>query len=335
MVADFAANKVGLFGAVLKDLATGQVLGHMQQTGAAEGLIRKAFGLAGFAAAPSNPISIMSLVSTLATGTVTIVQNQQIKGQLTAVQQSLSLMQGMQMGGLLLSGLGFGVSVVGFAAMNARLTTIGKAVSALDAKLDAVTQSRRNDELRSILARINTHLETVESLGQRNQSQGPAERAEEGLRANASQLLNVLRTTTESGSTSPHDSERIIGLTSMYRLAHEASFRALLTIDEGVVGGGFSANGAQKLLDLSNSLSPDALARVAASDAATPEAAIAARRAALVGAQASVAEVRQTALLMASQNDLSQMLDQKRISGPHYLSASSAPSNDALVMLPA
>ncbi len=242
----------------------------------------------------------------------------------------------MLMGGLLLSGLGLGVSVVGFAAMSARLSSISQAIGALDTKLDRVTQSRRDDELHAIMVRISTHLATVESLGQRNRSQDAAERAEECLREQAAQILHIAATAagqpTNRAAASP---AHILGLTSMYRLAHEASYRALLTIDEVAVAGGFASTAALALLDMSAGLSPDTMARDAVSDTKDAEAAIASRRAALAVAQATVADIRQTALMITSHADLSEMLKVQQINGKAYLGSVSAPTDEALLMLPA
>jgi hypothetical protein len=83
LLAGYHSGQVQLVGALLKDVATGQILGHVQQTGVLDVALRTAMGGAQVAASvPFAPLN-------LAAKAVAIWQNHKIGGQLQQVQASL------------------------------------------------------------------------------------------------------------------------------------------------------------------------------------------------------------------------------------------------------
>lgn len=329
LVKRFATGEVQLYGAVLKEAATGFIVGHVQQTGLMEPAIRSILGIA--TGGPAN------FIATAITGAVGVYQNHRIGEQLTQVQSSLALVQNLQIAGLLVSGMGIGVSVVGFAVMNARLKSIGKSLDALDARVQTITRDRRDDELAAILQRIEVHLDTVDGLETRREGFGAADRASEQLRVEAGALYGVLdREVAHAApqSDSIPDIDRILGVTATIRIVHEASTRALFLIDEVDEAGRQAALQGKRLMERTATLSPDALARVKVPGTEPPEAAIKARREALPRARIVAQDLRQSALMIASQQELARTLVRRGISGRALLAEVSQAKEAPLMLLP-
>lgn len=319
-----------LYGAILKDTATGLIVGQVQQTGLMEPLLRSALGLATGGQA--------NILTSAVAGGVAIWQNHKIAGQLTQMQSSLALVQNLSVAGILVSGLGVGVSVVGFAAMNARLKTIGKSLDTLSDRVDAVTRDRREDELKALLRRIEVHLETVDGLETRKQGFAAADRASDNLRDDASALYGALDREVERAapnSTDVPDVDRILGVTATIRIVHEASTRAMFLMDEVEEAGRLAGLQGRRLMDHTAALSPDALARVRVLGTEPPEAAIKARREALPRARVVTQDLRQSSMMISSQQDLALTLLRRGISGRDYLAEVASAKEAPLMLLPA
>ncbi|QYZ71192.1 hypothetical protein [Neotabrizicola shimadae] len=330
LVEGYLTGRYQLYGAVLKDAASGLIVGQVQQTGLLEPLLRNSLNLVS-----GGPASVLT---SAITGGVTMWQNHKIAGQLSQMQASLALMQNLSVAGLLVSGLGLGVSVVGFAAMNARLKAIGRSLDDLSGRVEAVTRDRREDELKSLLQRIEVHLETVDGLETRKQGFAAADRASDQLRDDAGALYGVLdrevaRAAPESAEIP--DVDRILGVTATIRIVHEASTRAMFLMDEVEEAGRLAGLQGRRLMDHTSALSPDALARIKVFGTEPPEAAIRARREALPRARIVAQDLRQSSMMIASQQELAQMLGQRGVSGRQYLSEVSAAKDAPLMFLPA
>ena len=118
--AAYQANQLSRFGGVLKDNATGQIVGHLQESGISNNV------MSGFLASPLAP---MNAISSLTAN----VQLANIKGM-------LELMQVFQFATMGISIAGLGVSAVGFTILNKKINAISHAVGKLD---DAVENGFR------------------------------------------------------------------------------------------------------------------------------------------------------------------------------------------------
>ena len=91
-------GEITRFGAILKDTATGRIVGHVQETGVLQHLLEPALTL--------NPIAgPASLIG--------VAQNAQIQSTINAVQASLGTLQVLQIANLASSIAGLGVSAAG------------------------------------------------------------------------------------------------------------------------------------------------------------------------------------------------------------------------------
>lgn len=110
-------------GALITDPSTGRIVAHLQQTGAARDL-----GLMLIQNAPSVLSALSSPVSLLGT-VVTFTQNR-------AILQGLETMRLLQMGGVALTGLDIGISLAGFAIMQARLKEVSRGLAEVKDQLN-------------------------------------------------------------------------------------------------------------------------------------------------------------------------------------------------------
>lgn len=118
-------------GALILNPHTGRIVAHLQETGAAQQISTSLIN-----AGPSALSAIASPL-TAASGIATYLQNRQILA-------SLQALQGLQIGGLVLSGLGLGVSLAGFAVMSTKLDRLTGQIKAIDDRL-AHIESRIED----------------------------------------------------------------------------------------------------------------------------------------------------------------------------------------------
>lgn len=333
-VSGVASGNYKVVGARIIEVVSGRTLGHMQQTGALDQILKLAIPAVG-AAHPALGAAVTA-AQTLASG-VSIVQNEQIKSRLAAVQTSLGLIQNMQVASLAVSGLGLGVSVVGFAVMHQRLNGIATHMKTLDGKIEKITADRRSDHLRGIFADVASELETVETLSTRVNKTNAAEAAQRGLAQSARRLedqfqLQAEKVQTAAATTS--DLDMLWSLAAAIRLCHEAGLQALFTVNELATAQELSARQASRFFDLSQPLSPDALARLCASGATSAEEATAARRAALPQAEHLVRGLRDSVACIGSQSELAAQLLAKGITGPQYLDEVAAEKTEPLLYLP-
>lgn len=103
-------------GALITDPASGRIVAHLQQTGAARDL-----ALSMIQNGPSVLSALSSPLSLLGTA-VTYTQNR-------AILQGLETVRLMQMGGLALTGLDIGISLAGFAIVQARLKEVSRGLA--------------------------------------------------------------------------------------------------------------------------------------------------------------------------------------------------------------
>ncbi|MEI4486491.1 hypothetical protein V8J36_09830 [Frigidibacter sp. MR17.14] len=203
-----------------------------------------------------------------------------------------------------------------------RLKDIQSRLDTLGARIEAITADRRADERRKIFSDIRHNLEAVDTLGTRTSKVATAEAAEKDLARAATHLSEGFADTVETLHRAPIDLQALDALWTLaaaIRLCHEAGLRALFSIDELAAAEELARRRAGAFLDLSASLSPDAIARLHAAGAADWQAQEAARRAAMAQAGTFVTGLRESVTAVASQGELAQVLRARGIAGPDYI----------------
>ena len=329
LVSGVASGLYKITGSVVREVASGRGVGFLQESGALQMVLNSVMKSGG---------SHVGVFLNLAVGTASIVQNEQIKSRLAAVQSSLALVQNLQIGTLAVSGLGLGVSVAGFAVMLKRLKGIETHLGTIEAKIETITTDRRSDELRRIFVDVGTRLETVETLSARSSKVAVAEAAEQALAISAGQLESLFKQksdTMQTAPVTPADMDMLWSLAAAIRLCHEAGSRALYTIDELEAAKQLAERRAQRFLDLSQTITPDNLARLCGQSAQDPKAYAEARRLALPQAEVLVQGLHDSVGSISSQAELADKLIEHQMSGSDYLKEIAAEHDAPLLMLPA
>lgn len=315
-------------GSVVRDVVSGRGVAFLQETGMLQTILNSVLTSGG------NPVVG---IANLGLGAASVIQNQQIKSRLVEVQSSLAVLKNMQIGTLAVSGIGLGISVAGFAIMLKRLRGIENHLGTIEAKIDSVTKERRFDDIRMIFADVGTQLDTVYTLSARLNKVSSAETAEQSLATLAGRLEAHFQQKFENIQTraiTSADMEFLWSLASAIRLCHEAGLRTLYIIDELEAAMLLAERRAQRVLDLSQALSPDALARLCGQSAEDPASYSEARRLALPQAEVLVQAMRDSVAAISSQSELARNLIANQISGPAYLNDVESEKDEPLLILP-
>jgi hypothetical protein len=144
-----AAGELVRYGGILKSVGTGQIVGHLQETGVAQHV------LSSLVSSVPTPLSLASNLINAGTGVYTAIQMGQIKAMIATLQT-------LQVATLGLSMVGVGVSVAGFLYMRKRF-------NALDGRLDQIInaihtgfENQRKAALRAQMSRTKGLMQRAE-----------------------------------------------------------------------------------------------------------------------------------------------------------------------------
>jgi len=148
-VGGIAAGEVVRYGAILKDVGTGRIIGHMQESGIAQSLLSQVLS------SGSTPLGLVSSAINAGASTYTAIQVRQLK-------EMVGALQGLQLATLGVSLVGVGVSVAGFMYMRKRFNSLD---SRLDELRDAIKEGFENLEksgLRQQMSRTKSLVQRAE-----------------------------------------------------------------------------------------------------------------------------------------------------------------------------
>jgi len=323
-----ATGAVRLFGAVLKETATGRIVAHVQPTGMFDQVLATA--TKGLGATVSQGFSPL--------GAAALVQNQMIWGKLNEINSTLGVLQSLQIASLAVSGLGLGISLANLVVLQRGLKRIEQHLDHLADAIERVTANRRRDEVRHDLNQIRVQIDVVASLDDRADKVTPGHGAQQALAALAGRVethvLNHLEEIRTSRVTES-DLDLIWSLTAAIRLCHDMGARALYTIDDLGGAAALTARQATRFVELVDTMQPpDALARLAAIGADDRQSATEARDRLLPFAQRLRTGLHETAASLMSQSTLSRQLIEQGARGPEYIEAVNEHSDVPLLFLP-
>lgn len=216
--AQLDAGTLVRYGALLKDVQTGRIVAHMQETGLWQSALREAVSVT-VGGGPLNTVG--SLFRS--------VQNEQIKSKLDAVSQSLGAMQGLQVATLSASVLGIGVTVASTAIILNRLSALGAVAERIETRLEQLPGQMREESLYQLLTQLRTQLARLDESGVRSDRIAVLQRADEGLHAAFDQIIGMLNRSTRTGALSTEMYQ--VSLTAL-ALCAGAQFRTLLLLNE-------------------------------------------------------------------------------------------------------
>ena len=153
------------YGAILKDAATGRIVGHMQETGALQKVVQTGF----------------SFDPTGATGLIGVAQNAAISGKLNAMQAMMGTMQVLQVATLASSVIGIGVTAASTAMILNRLDQVDKALVGIEASIANLPSKWREMDLRAKIVTVRTSLERLQEAEVRPDAEAVVKSVEERL----------------------------------------------------------------------------------------------------------------------------------------------------------
>ena len=336
---EVASGAIQRFGPILKDTATGKIVGHLQQTSAFQSLISSGFEGAmntvsqGFSSQGFSPLDVLDAV-----------QNQQmlskladIQGTLTDIQGTMGILQNLQIGTLALSGANLGVSVVGFAVVLQRLNAIQSNLEEIDRKIEEVTKFRRSDDLTSLIARIEADVNGVGYLVDHPNPRGAAEALFQSLTRSTRKIEAILNRETAISPNTDFTIEhidRVWSLFAILRVCQETSLQALFHADLLQIAANLAKDEATRLEEQLSNIIPDSLARLVAHKEPDWEKGISLRKAAFSKATILTDAIVENIIGMAGQSSLAQSLLDTKESGRELLLAAESEQEAPLMFLP-
>lgn len=165
LLASEVSGAVRRYGAILKDEATGRIVGHVQETGALQKVLQTG----------------LSFDPTGATGLIGIAQNAAITSKLNAMQAMIGTMQVLQVVNLASSIVGIGVTAASTAMILKRFNQVDKALIGIEASVANLPSKWREMDLRAKIVAVRTSLERLQEAEVRPDSESVIKSVEERL----------------------------------------------------------------------------------------------------------------------------------------------------------
>lgn len=165
LLASEVSGAVRRYGAILKDEATGRIVGHVQETGALQKALQTG----------------LSFDPTGATGLIGVAQNAAISSKLNAMQSMMGTMQVLQVATLASSVVGIGVTAASTAMILNRLDQVDEALVGIEASVSDLPSKWREMDLRSKIVSVRTSLERLQEAEVRPDAEAVIKSVEERL----------------------------------------------------------------------------------------------------------------------------------------------------------
>lgn len=153
LLAGVQSGEFNVYGAIIRSVAEGRIVGHLQET---SGLAK--LGATALAAPGSLPLAGAGLASDLVGHGVSYVQNEQIKA-------AVNVVQNLQIANLALGVVGIGVSIAGFAVLSAKINWVEGKLDAITDRLAEVARAvdwMRRDRISDDFTRLRTIAEQMD-----------------------------------------------------------------------------------------------------------------------------------------------------------------------------
>lgn len=122
--AQFATGEIARYGAILKNVGTGQIVGHLQETSS----------IASFLSRFPSALSPVNMLSSLASN----YQIFRVSQQVDALQTLVEGVRALQLANLAMGALGIGVTIAGFVHLSGRLNALDDRIDSIDSKLNDI-----------------------------------------------------------------------------------------------------------------------------------------------------------------------------------------------------
>ncbi|MFG6082191.1 hypothetical protein ACEUZ9_002834 [Paracoccus litorisediminis] len=294
-----ATGEAVRYGAIIKDAASGHVLGHLQETNA----LRSAVNM-GSALTSLNPA-----------GVTAVVQNMVITSKLNALQSAMGTMQTLQMATLASSVIGIGVTAASTAIILKRLSAVDASVRRLEKSVDAIPALLRETDLRKTLVKLEASLDRIQEAEVRRDRNAVLQAEEARLQDAFTESCDAISFTVSQDRINP---ELLQAMLEALSLCGAAEFKVRIWRNEVKGAEKRASNQCTKLQNLAFIMPRQKLA-----SRMTDEAAL------LISKESSEMRLR-----IASQPELARTLLAHGINGTEYIERIQSEENEPLLLLP-
>ncbi len=320
-----SSGEAEVVGALIKEVASGKILAHVQPTQGFFNAVAQAGGT--IAQTGFSPL-----------GVVGAIQGEQIKSGIGRLEQGMGLVQNLQFANMALTGIGIGVSVAGFAVMNMRLKAIENNLGTLREEVREIGSLIQAAEIRRLFSEIRAALKDLDSVTTRTDHLALASSLQRQLSSHVSSLNDLLMEAMAIRKETSLPMERldlIWTLSSAKWLCEDAELRALFVSEDLAHADEYATRYINDNLRCLDQLNPDALTRLVAADENDLTKMVARRReaAGLVGGIAN--GFASTVENLSQQQSLSRVLVEDGTSGRKFIQAASKETKSQfLIVMP-
>ena len=313
-LAQLDAGELVRYGTIFKDVSDGRIVAHLQQTGMFDQVLGAAVsGLGQVAQSGGNPLNMF-------TGLATVVQNQQIKGQLTSLTQMVGSLETLGLVSSIASIAGIGVTVASTAILMQRIKGIESGIQRMEVKIGGIADHLNKVDLHKALRRVEDTMEKLSEAPYRKSAAGTAKvlsDVEENLRSSFNELVEGARVFI---SLEVLDEELLLILIAGLATCSAAQSKTLVWLDEVSLAASRAQNQSQKLNDLARLMPVDVIEARLGGDAQA--------------ASRLSTDMRELRAVAASRPAFCTLLVQLEVSGPDYLAQVAERDDAAVLMLP-
>lgn len=299
-------------GALLINAQGGGIVAHLQETGA----LAAVQPLGSFL----SPVTGISSVGSFVTGTIGVVQNEQIKRRIDRMQSMLGAMQGLQVANIATSIASLGVSAAGTAIVCQRIDKLRRDIQSTQDSVTAFRDEWRASELQQLLDRAMNRVERIDSASVRVDRKSLLTEAEQVLDETYGAMHGRLKLLFTQQSI-PLDTLRL--LLDGLAVTGGAQIKALFLLEEPMAAKDQSLRQFEKLARLTTEMPVDLLIdRLGGTATAESDA---------IDVAATLTETR---LRVAGLPSLVDQLQKQGLATRAYLEAAEAESDAPLMFLP-
>ncbi len=313
-LAQLNAGELARYGTILKDVADGRIVGHLQQTGVFDHVLGNAVsGLGQVVQSGVNPINML-------TGFATVAQNHQIKGQLTALTDMVGSLQTLGLVSSVASVAGIGVTVASTAILMQRIKKIDTSIGRLVGQIAGIADHLKKTDLHKALHKVNDTMEKLAEAPFRKSAAGTRkvlDNVEEDLRSGFNELITGARVVI---NLEVLDEELLRTLLAGLATCAAAQSKTLVWLDEVSVAGMRAKTHTQKLNELARLIPMDVMLGKLGGDADA-------------AARLST-DMRELRAVAASRPSFCERLSQLEISGPDFLEQTQERDDAPVLVLP-
>lgn len=308
-----SSGEAEVVGALIKEVASGKILAHVQPT---QGFFN-AFAQAGGTIAQTGFSPL---------GVIGAIQGEQIKSGIGRLEQGMDLVQKLQFANMALTGIGVGVSVAGFAVINMRLNAIENNLGTLREEVREIGSIIQAAEIRRLFSEIRAALKDLNSVTTRTDYLALASSLQRQLSSHVSSLNDLLVEAMAIRKETSLPMERldlIWTLSSAKWLCENAELRALFVSEDLAHVDEYAACYIDDNLRCLDQLNPDATTRLIAAGENDLTKMVARRREAAGLVERIANGFASTVENLSQQQSLSRVLAEDGTSGRKFIQAAS------------